>query len=289
VRSAWRRVPIPAFGMLLGLLACDDPRPHTGSLPGAFREHYLIDYENTDDSTTLSSTIGHLVVFNPGPRDAELIATLYFENAEPTRFALVAPAGRSTESNSHAWPIRGGGRFALRIESTQPVVCQATIGWTNTAGRYEWGARAGSPSGPREAAKSYNSIPGLSRGWVYADGIVIRDVDDGVIASHGDSIHRSWIRESEWAVLLNPGDAPATAVMTLHYAPGQRRRVIALPPRRVVRVLMDSVAPPNSHYGVTVRSDRKIAMQWLREVNWQSSADPMAFWSVPAVPLGDAR
>jgi hypothetical protein len=270
---------------LLALASCGEARTFKVLPTGSLQTHYLIDYQHTSDSATLFSTMGHLVVFNPGAADARLEVTAFYENREPDRFNLVARAGSSTESSSDHWPIHGGGRFALEVTSDRPVICQATIGWTNTGSRYGWGAETRSPKGPREAAKSYGSITSLARSWYYADGLVLQDGVSHALGRDGDKPHSLWIRESESAIMLNPSDQPAEATLTLHYGQEAQVHVVVIPPRRLKSVSMDAIARPNRGYGVTVTSDREIAVQWLRQVNWHDSEETMAFWSVPAVPL----
>lgn len=246
--------------------------------PGSLRTHYLIDLEHRNDSTALRATMSHLVVFNPGPRPARLDAAAYYEDREPDRFTLEAAPNTSTETNSGKWPIRAGARFALALQSSEPVVAQATIGWTNTNGNYRLGARTLSPRGPRETAKSYQSITGLARRWYYADGIVIQPSGPPT----------DWIRESEWAVLLNPGDDTAHVTLRLHYKDRTVPHTVTVAPRRVLRVFMDELAVWRRHYGVSVESDREVAAQWIRLVNWTDSDEPMAEWSLPFLPLREA-
>jgi hypothetical protein len=237
------------------------------------RTHYLVDYEYALDSEALTGTMGHLVVLNPGPRVAELTVTAFFEDRETAVFELAAAPYASTESSFERWPVRPGDRFALRVESSEPVVCQATVGWTNTGNDYRPDAPTRSPRGVREAAKSYLSLTTLAEHWYLADGIVV------------DQPSRLWIRESEWALVLNPSDAPARVTMTLFGGGLLHDHVVDVAPRRLKRVFMDDVAARNRHYGVRFSSDRPVAAQWLRGVYWYDSPEVMAFWSVPCVPL----
>ncbi|MBM3860080.1 MAG: hypothetical protein FJ395_10560 [Verrucomicrobia bacterium] len=235
--------------------------------------HYLIDYEYILDREALVGTMGHLVVLNPGPRVANLNVTAFFEDREPARFNLKAAPGASTESNFENWPVQPGARFALRVESSEPVVCQATVGWTNTGNNYKPDAPTRSPRGIREAAKSYMSLTTLAKHWYVADGIVI------------NMPGQLWIRESEWALVLNPSDEPALMTMTLLDGTKPRDHGIEIPARRLRRVFMDEIAPHNRHYGVRFSGNRPVAAQWLRAVYWHDSTEVMAFWSVPCVPL----
>jgi len=229
---------------------------------------YLVDFEYLAESDTLFATMGHMLAFNPGPRDAELTVTVFYEDRDCTTFTLQAPAGKSTESNYTKWPIQPGVRFALQVESTEPIVCQATVGWTNTNNDYNPTAFTKSPHGVRECAKSYMAIEQLGRDWYLADGVVI------------DRPQHVWIRESEWALLLNPGAAPVHVTMALHAATRSEHQV-EVPARRLKTVFMDEIVERNVHYGVHFTADQPIAAQWLRTVNWYDRPDLMAFWSVP--------
>ncbi len=233
--------------------------------------YYLIDHEYVVDEAKGYGEFGHLLAFNPGPRDAELTVTLFFEDREPVSFLFSAPAGKSSETNYAKWPVRPNTRFALRVESPVPLVCQSTNGWNVTLNDYSPHAPTKSPLGVRETAKSYMAITRLAQEWFVADGIVI-DMPD-----------RMYVRESEWAVLLNPGDVPVQVTMALHYDDVAEHR-LSVPARRLKVVYMDDIARRNSHYGVRWTSDQPIAVQWLRAVLWNDRDEVMAFWSVPCVP-----
>jgi hypothetical protein len=231
----------------------------------------LLDHNYIVDRERLFGEFGHLLAFNPGPRDAELTVTVYYEDREPEAFSLQAPAGKSSESNYGRWPVKPNTRFAIRVESAEPLVCQSTIGWNNTMNDYSPKAATRSPHGVRECAKSYMAITRLAHDWYLPDGIVI-DNADGI-----------YVRESEWAVLLNPGDEPAKVTLALHYDHVVEHEV-EVPARRLKVVYMDDVARRNAHYGVHFQSDQPIAVQWLRAVNWNDRAELMCYWSVPCVP-----
>jgi hypothetical protein len=235
------------------------------------RTHYLIDHEYLLDGETLYAAFGHLLVFNPGPRDARLDITVFFQDRDPVTFDFLAPAGKSSETNYAHWPVRPNERFALKVESSEPIVCQSTNGWNVTGNDYAPGATTHSPLGVRECAKSYMSITRLSQDWYLPDGIVI-DMPD-----------RMYVRESEWAVLLNPGDEEAEVTLALHYD-DVVEYTAKVGARRLKVVFMDDIAHRNNHYGVHFSSDQPIAVQWLRDVNWNDSDELMAFWSVPCVP-----
>ena len=235
------------------------------------KTHYLIDHEYIVDEERLYGAFGHLLAFNPGSRDAQLKITIYFEDRDPVAFDFVAPAGKSSETNYGKWPIEPNTRFALKVKSSEPIVCQSTNGWNVTLNDYAPNAATKSPLGIRETAKSYMAITELARLWYVADGIVI------------DGPEHMYVRESEWAVFLNPGDEPATVTMALHYDDIDEHAV-EVPARRLKVVYMDDVARRNSHYGVHFSSDQPIAAQWLRAVMWNDCDEVMAFWSVPCVP-----
>jgi hypothetical protein len=66
-----------------------------------------------------------------------------------------------------------------------------------------------------------------------------------------------YVRESEWAILLNPNDAQAKVTLHLHYDDVEDHTV-EVPARRVLWVLMDEIARKNKHYGVHFESDLPI-------------------------------
>lgn len=235
------------------------------------KTHYLIDHNYIVDEERLFGEFGHLLAFNPGPRDADLKATVYYENREPESFCLKAPAGKSSESNYGGWPIKPGKRFALRVESSEPIVCQSTVGWNNTLNDYSPNAKTQSPNGIRECAKSYMSITGLATDWYLPDGIVI------------DMADKIYVRESEWALILNPDDEPAKVTLALHYDQVEKHEVV-VPARRLKAVYMDDVARRNSHYGVHFHSDQPVAVQWVRAVKWYDKNELMCYWTVPCQP-----
>jgi hypothetical protein len=242
--------------------------------PATLKTHYLIDFTYVDDAATGAATEGHLVVFNPSARPAQLDATVYFEDREPEHFALEAAAGASTESNYTSWPVKPGERFALGIASSEPVFAQATVGWNNVRNDGQPTARARDGGRPREAATSYMAIPTLADRWYLADGIVL------------DQPRALWIRESEWAVLLNPGDAPAEVELALFFKHWTRAHAFEIAPRRVRAVRMDDVVTlRNRHYGLRVASNVPIAAQWRRTIEWYDSPELMSFWSIPLVPM----
>ena len=235
--------------------------------------YYLIDQASMVDEEKLFGELRHLVVFNPGPQDLEVQVTVYYQDREPTSFTVPAHAGRSSESNTRNWPVPINTRFAIKVESPSPLVCQCTGGWNVNANQSKPGSRTHSPFGMREAAKSYVAVPQTAREWYVADGIVI------------DNPGRIFVRESEWALVLNADDKPAVAVMTLHYDDGgMAEHKLQVPARRLLVVYMDEVAQQNKHYGVHLVSDQPIIVQWLRNVNWYDREELMAFWSVPGVP-----
>jgi len=236
-------------------------------------KHYLIDYEYLVDEKSLHATMGHLLVFNPSQDDADVRLTFYFEEEPPKSIQVSVPAGVSKETNYANWPVQPGMRFALEVDSTIPVACQSTVGWNNSGNDYSPTAATRSPHGVRETAKSYMSITKLAKDWYLPDGIVI------------DGVDMCYIRESEWAVMLNPGEQTANVTMNMCMATRQRH-VVQVPAKRLGVVYMDDVVKRNAHYGVHFHSNSPIAVQWLRAVNWYDKPELMAFWSVaPATEL----
>ncbi len=240
--------------------------------------YYLLDHEYTEDEENLTGSMGHLLAFNPGSEDVDLKVTLFFEDREPVAFTLVAPAGWRLNSTYVQWPLEPDVRFAMMVESEQPLVCQSTVGWNNTKNNYRPGAESKIEPEVRECAKSYMAIDQLARDWYVADGVVI-DNPEGI-----------WVRESEWAVVLNPGDRPVEVAMGLHYGDEVGEHRVEVPARRMKCLYMDDIAQRNRGYGIHFSSDQPVAVQWLRAVYWATRPVLMAFWSVPGVPgpLGQA-
>jgi hypothetical protein len=212
--------------------------------------HYLIDHDYRLDEATRHASMGHLLVFVPGPRDAQVEVTVYFEDHDPASFALAARAGASTETNYSQWPVSPNTRFALRVESSEAVVCQATIGWNNAGNDYTVGAKTLSPHGVRECARSYLAISQLSREWYLADGLVL------------DNPARIWVRESEWAFVLNPHAQPAAVTLELCYTQDEvARHTLDVPGQRLRVLALDDLVQRNRHYGVRLAADRAVAAQ----------------------------
>lgn len=232
---------------------------------------YLIDHEYLLNPHTLHATMGHLLVLNPGDQDAELQVDIFYENQPPTQFSLLAPARKSTETNYEHWYIRPDVRFALRVRSSLPVICQSTNGWNNSANDYRPGARTLSPNGVRECAKSYLALSHLSRDWYLPDGIVINQPEEW------------WVRESEWAVILNTNPQPAEVEMRLFFDQ-VKVHPVTVAPQRLLCVYMDDIVPHNQHYGVHFHSQVPVAVQWLRAVNWNQGDELMTYWSTPCQP-----
>jgi hypothetical protein len=94
------------------------------------------------------------------------------------------------------------------------------------------------------------------------------------------------VRESEWAIVLNPNDAPARLELALFYRWLTRTHAIEVAPRRLRAIKLDDlVLRPNLHYGVRVASDRPVGVQWRRAVYWHDGSELMTFWSLPAQAL----
>ncbi|MCG8435402.1 MAG: sensory rhodopsin transducer, partial [Gammaproteobacteria bacterium] len=239
------------------------------SPPGALNTHYLIDYEIVRDEREGHATDAYLLLLNPGGKTANLDVTVFYEDQEPQQFSLAVKGERVAGSNYSAWPVEPNRRFALRVESDQPVIAQATMGWTNTLGDHSIGAPTSSPMGPREIAKSYMSSRSLGTSCFVPDGFVIHKPGE------------IWVKESESVLLLNPGDVDAEVELLiygkLHMMKSHRVRV---PARRLASVSMDSLVTPNEHYGVRIKSTVPVAGQWLRSLKWYDSPELMSYWSV---------
>lgn len=255
------------------VLGCERYDTLTVVPDGARRIQYLVDFEHVEDTEQLIASGGYLLVLNPGAHPVPLDVTLYFEDRDPEHFALEARPGTTTWWPVREWPIVPHGRFALAVASSEPVIAQATLAWDNARGSYETGAETRSPKGVREAATSYVAIPALADRWFLPDGIVI------------DSPKAYWIRESEWTIVLNPGDEPADVTIGTFYRWFTRHHGVTVPPRRVTAVRMDDIVLENRHYGVRVSSDRPVAVHTHRTVYWYDSPEVMTFWSTPFAPL----
>ncbi len=267
-----RRRTVVFTGTALCLFACQEPQALVVVPSGQLMTHFLPDYEYLVDSTTGFATSNHLVVFNPGAQTATVTATVLFEDRDPAAFTLSVPPMTSTETNQSRWPVQPNTRFGVVLESDAPVIAQATIGWTNTLNDYRPTARAADGGPPRETALSYIAHDAPATRWLVADGIVIASPT-------------LFIRESEWAVLLNPGDDTAHVNVSVAVGTMQRVAQVAVPPRRVRSIRMDELVPRNTHYGAVISSDAPIVANWRRTVQWPDRPDLMAFWSVPMVGL----
>ena len=104
-------------------------------------------------------------------------------------------------------------------------------------------------------------------------------IADGLVLQTADL----FIRESEWAVILNPSSDTARIVIAAGLGRWRQVRQTMVPPRRVRAIAMDSLVAHNTHYGAEVRSNVPIVVNWRRTVQWPDRPDLMAFWSVPMV------
>jgi hypothetical protein len=239
---------------------------------------YLIVQDYHINKETRYATMGHLLVFNPTNKDANLKVTFYYEDEEPTETYLTAKALRTNEWNwDNLSNLKKYKRFAMQVISSEPVVTQATIGWNNKLNNYSLYAR----NGERETAMSYLGITQLSKIWYYADGIVIDSTD-------------MWVRESEWNIILNPADKPAKVMMTLFFRDGSIQNLeYTIQARRISWIYMDDVVTKrNILYGTRIKSTEPIVVQHLRVVYWIGKKEDaywtdvpvMAFWSAPFSP-----
>lgn len=102
--------------------------------------------------------MGQLLIFNPDDRPASLVLTFFYEDRAPENVPINVPARTTRETNDNHRPIKPGERAAIKVDSTLPVIAQATIGWTNTANEYSPGAKTQSTRGVRETAKCYFAV-----------------------------------------------------------------------------------------------------------------------------------
>lgn len=234
--------------------------------------YYLLYNNYFEDERTHTGHFGHYLLFNPWDEDVEANVTIYYQDKEPESFSLPAYAGVTNESNFRSWGvIKPGRRFASRIQSKIPLICQHTGGWNNLMNNHA-PLKEVRPD-PRETVISYTAITRLSNDWYHPDCIVI-DMPDKV-----------WLRESEWIILLNPGVEKARANIEMIFSKDQKNVYEAeIAPMTFKFIQMDDITKKNVHYGVHVRSDKLIAAQWYRTINWYTKDELMAHWSVPMVP-----
>lgn len=224
------------------------------------------------NSETGFGQLGHLLAFNPGDRDVMMEVTVFFEDKEPLRFKLPAPAKCSTESNWEGWGcIPPGTKFAYRVECEIPLALQVTIGQNNTGNDYSPKAK-GYPDKVRETVLSY--LPGIAAKEHY--------LPDGIVIVSPETI---WVLEHEWLILCNPNQEPAKIAVETMFRKGDSQSFeLTLPPERIQYVFMDEKVPTLRHYGAKVTSDNPVSAQWLRTVNWYDRSEMMSSWSVPLVP-----
>jgi hypothetical protein len=247
--------------------------------------HYLLDLEYSLDETTGFGRLPHLSVFNPGNREARLAIKIFYQDRDPIAFRRSIPARSSIESNASTWPVCLNSKFALKIESTEPIVAQVTQGWNNVRNDYTEKSHSANQGRPREIAKSSMSITSLSRECYITDGILIEAPDS------------TWIREAEDVIILNPGSSALAVTIYFYYgeqrvsrfAPAIRipvqKKKIHVPAERMVLVPLAGWVKPNWHYGARIAGDRPFAAQWLRRVYWYDSSELMSEWSLPCVPI----
>lgn len=247
--------------------------------------YYLIDLEYGVDRRTGFGRIPHLLVFNPGIHRAKLRITIFYEDNSPSIFERVVPAQTSSESDAREWPVPLNSRFALQIESLEPIIAQGTQGWNNTGNDYSAKSLAKDSNRPRETAKSYMSISSLSTNYYIADGIVI------------DAPQKTWIRETEDVAILNPDKTRLTVTISVYYGkrkatrwgptmqiPAMRKKV-QIAARRLSIIPLTGWVKPNWHYGAWISGDQPFAAQWLRKVYWRDSTELMSEWSVPCASI----
>ncbi|MFT3892099.1 MAG: sensory rhodopsin transducer [Anaerolineales bacterium] len=256
--------------------------PSTGS---HLQIHYLPDFEYSVDETNGFGRIPHLSIFNPGANEATLTITIFYEEGEPTSFQQVIPARSSFETDASHWDVPLNSRFGMKVESTEPVITQATEGWNNTKNDYSLNGAPVHSDVPRETAKSYMSHNSLAKECYIADGIII-DIPEAL-----------WIKETEDMAVLNPNKEDMTVTINAYY--GHRgvtrfqipldipvmKKQVKIPAERVGFISLTEWIKPNWHYGARVTADQPFAAQWLRMVYWYDSAELMSEWSAPCVQM----
>lgn len=236
--------------------------------------YYLLDNHYILDKARNYATFGHLLAYNPGAKDVEISLTIYNEERDTQSLKLPVKAGRTNESNWVGWKIIAPGqRFAYKVESPEPLACQVTYDWNNIGNA--WPASDQLPKGGGECAGSYMAIRSLSTDWYCCDCIILTDPK------------KFWAQESEWLIVLNPGDQGASVTADAVFtASGEKNsHQFNLGPRRVKWILMDEhVKSHHALYGLHVHSSTEIAAQQIRTVKTYASDALMSFWSTPLVP-----
>jgi hypothetical protein len=261
-----------------------EPSPITADTSGTdFKTHYLIDFEYGIDKVTGFGRIPHLSVFNPGTQDAQLSITAFYMDRAPNSFELTIPAQTSFENSAEAWPVPFNSRFALKVESTQPVIVQGTQGWNNTANDYSWNGLPTTSNIRRETAKSYMALNSLAKECYIADGLLI------------DAQEHIWIKETEDLILFNPNKQDLTVTIYIYY--GERsvtrfeipldipvlKKTLQVPAERMDVIPLNKLVRANWHYGARITGDLPFAAHWLRMVYWYDQSELMSEWSVPCV------
>jgi len=273
-RSLAAQTPSTALVVVCLLLgACTRYDSLQLSPSGTLQTHYLLDCIYRIDPTTGFRESGHLTVFDPSPGRANLDVTIYFADRDPERTVLQTRPGATTSWDFSQLPVRDGDRFALKIESSEPVVAEATVAWYSSPAGFRKSAETTSSKRLREAATGYRASTALAQRWYVADGIILDEPD------------QVWMREWETVLILNPGDTPGDVTIRLFYSPFTRTKKLTVPARRLAVVPMKPLAIANHHYGVGMDATTPIAVQWRRTIGWYDSSEVMALWSKPALAL----
>jgi hypothetical protein len=183
---------------------------------------------------------------NPGPNDAHITLTVYYESLPPREHALTLGARRARNLGLHGVPhlLERNLLYGVRVRSNVPVLAQ------NTRGEYE-------PDDPvTNAMGSTILTPGpltdKDKELYYVDGIILTG---GVL------------EESEWLSVLNPGLEDAEIRLTIYYGdkePGSYAFLV--PAERVRTVKMDDldVVPKNQLFSVRIESSVPVAAEEVR-------------------------
>jgi hypothetical protein len=189
-----------------------------------------------------------ICLFNPTKHDADLRATFYYEEQEPTQTKLQVPSEcRRTLHTADCKEIVKNKRYGVRILSTEPIVVQSTVGYYEPEDKRDWYTRG---------MTSTLSAIALSKVWYYADGIIIDQPNQR-------------LKESEWAFVLNPNKKDTTVTFTAYYDDQTSDSFkFTAPTERLKIVFLDDILPKNKSYGARLVSTEPIVVQEVREI-WE--------------------
>ncbi|MDI7275182.1 MAG: sensory rhodopsin transducer [Anaerolineae bacterium] len=187
-----------------------------------------------------------ICLVNPGPQEAHITLTVFYEELPPREHSLTLGARRAMNRALHAIPglLEHNLLYGVRVRADVPILAQ------DTRGEYE-------PDDPvTNAMGSTILTPGplteKDRELWYVDGIILTG---GVL------------EESEWLSVLNPNPVEARIELTIFRGdrePGSYG--FCVPAERVRTVKMDDLpmVPKNHLFSVRVESSVPVAAQEVR-------------------------